>query len=46
MMLSDTFQRFLFVVVAILPFEIRDIQYDSLKLSTIPQQIGVANEQN
>ena len=24
-----------------LPFEIRDLQYDSLKLATIPQQIGV-----
>ena len=24
-----------------LPFEIRDMQYDSLKLSTIPQRIGV-----
>jgi hypothetical protein len=24
-----------------LPFEIRDMKYDSLKLSTIPQQIGI-----
>ena len=24
-----------------LPFEIRDMQYDSLKLSTIPQRIGI-----
>ncbi len=38
-----TFQRFLIVIVLILPFEIRDLQYDSLRLSTIPQQIGVNN---
>ena len=36
-------QRYLFVVVLILPFDIRDLQYDSLKLSTIPQKIGVKN---
>ena len=34
-------QRFLFVFVLMLPFEIRDMKYDSLKLSTIPQQIGI-----
>jgi len=34
-------QRFIFVMVLMLPFEIRDLRYDSLKLSTIPQQIGV-----
>lgn len=34
-------QRFIFVVVLILPFEIRDLRYDSLKLATIPQKIGV-----
>ncbi|MEJ2112742.1 MAG: hypothetical protein P8X62_03220, partial [Flavobacteriaceae bacterium] len=34
-------QRFLFVVVLMLPFEIRDLQYDDLKLATIPQKIGV-----
>lgn len=38
-----TLQRFIAVVVLILPFEIRDLQYDSLKLSTIPQKIGVRN---
>lgn len=38
-------QRFLFVMVLILPFDIRDMQYDSLKLSTIPQKIGVKNTQ-
>jgi len=35
------FQRFIFVIVLMLPFEIRDLKYDSLKLSTIPQTIGV-----
>lgn len=34
-------QRFLFIVALMLPFEIRDLQYDSIKLSTIPQKIGV-----
>jgi hypothetical protein len=34
-------QRFLFVLVLMLPFEIRDLNYDSLKLATIPQKIGV-----
>lgn len=34
-------QRFLFVLVLMLPFEIRDLNYDSLKLATIPQRIGV-----
>ena len=34
-------QRFCYVLVLMLPFEIRDLNYDSLKLSTIPQKIGV-----
>ncbi|GAA4238585.1 hypothetical protein GCM10022291_29610 [Postechiella marina] len=34
-------QQFLFIMALMLPFEIRDLQYDSLKLSTIPQKIGV-----
>jgi len=34
-------QRFLLVIVLTLPFEIRDMQFDSLKLGTIPQRIGV-----
>lgn len=34
-------QRFLVVVVLMLPFEIRDLNFDSLKLSTVPQKIGV-----
>jgi len=42
---SDVFitgiQRFLFVIVLMLPFEIRDLQYDNLKLATLPQKLGV-----
>lgn len=38
-----TIQRYLFVFVAMLPFEIRDMQFDSLKLATIPQRIGIKN---
>lgn len=34
-------QRFIFVIVLMLPFEIRDLNFDSLKLATIPQRIGV-----
>ena len=34
-------QRFVFVIVLMLPFEIRDLNYDSLKLATIPQKIGI-----
>ena len=34
-------QRFIFVIVLMLPFEIRDLNYDNLKLGTIPQRIGV-----
>jgi hypothetical protein len=36
-----SFQRFVFVIVLMLPFEIRDLRYDSLKLATIPQKLGV-----
>lgn len=36
-------QRFLVVIVLTLPFEIRDLKYDSIMLSTIPQKIGVKN---
>lgn len=37
------FQRFLLVMLLMLPFEIRDLQYDSLRLATIPQKIGIKN---
>ena len=40
-MLIEFIQRFLYVIIATLPFEIRDMKYDSLKLATIPQRIGV-----
>ena len=33
-------QRFVFVIALTLPFEIRDLQFDSINLSTIPQKIG------
>ena len=36
-------QRFLFVLVLILPFEIRDMQIDTYYLRTIPIKIGVRN---
>jgi hypothetical protein len=36
-------QRFIFVIVLMFPFEIRDLNFDSLKLATIPQQIGIKN---
>ena len=35
------FQRFLIVAVLILPFDIRDLQFDAISLQTIPQKIGV-----
>lgn len=42
--ISITFsQRFLFVIAITLPFEIRDLKFDSGQLNTIPQQIGIAN---
>lgn len=39
-------QRYLFVIVIMFPFEIRDLNYDSLKLSTIPQKIGIKHTKN
>ena len=37
----ETTQRFLIVLVLMLPFEIRDLQYDALEHRTIPQRFGV-----
>lgn len=37
----EILQRFLFVVVLMLPFEIRDLQYDARELGTIPQRVGI-----
>jgi len=34
-------QRTFFVIVLMLPFEIRDLDTDQLQLSTIPQKIGI-----
>jgi hypothetical protein len=39
--LLTSLQRFIYIVVLMFPFEIRDLRYDSLKLATIPQKIGV-----
>jgi hypothetical protein len=36
-------QRFLIVIVLILPFDIRDVKYDAISLQTIPKKIGVKN---
>ena len=36
-------QRFIFIIVYTLPFEIRDLEYDSINLKTIPQVIGINN---
>jgi hypothetical protein len=36
-----TLQRFLIVVVLVLPFDIRDVKYDAISLQTIPMKIGV-----
>ena len=37
----DFIQRFLFVIVLTLPFEIRDLKYDLYGLKTLPQVFGV-----
>lgn len=34
-------QRFIFVLVLTLPFDIRDVRFDTYQLSTIPQIIGI-----
>lgn len=36
-------ERFIFIVLLMLPFEIRDLKDDELRLFTIPQIIGVVN---
>lgn len=36
-------QRFLFIFVLTLPFEIRDLKYDEVALGTLPQRAGVFN---
>jgi hypothetical protein len=39
----EAFQRFLFILVLMIPFEIRDLSYDAPELKTLPQRYGVAN---
>ena len=34
-------QRFLFILALMIPFEIRDMNYDSIRLATLPQKIGI-----
>ncbi len=38
----ELLQRFIFVLVLLVPFEIRDLNYDAPELKTLPQQFGVA----
>lgn len=37
----EAFQRFVLVLVLLIPFEIRDLKYDQSELRTLPQQFGV-----
>tara|TARA_R110000868_G_scaffold36794_1_gene130255 strand:- start:283 stop:1116 length:834 start_codon:yes stop_codon:yes gene_type:complete len=37
----ETFQRFMLVLIVLVPFEIRDLKYDSVALKTLPQRVGV-----
>ena len=39
--LAYAFQRYIFVIVATLPFEIRDMKLDDPNLSTWPQKLGI-----
>ncbi|MCJ7467684.1 MAG: hypothetical protein MUO53_13440 [Maribacter sp.] len=36
----ETLQRFILVLILLIPFEIRDLEYDSPTLRTLPQRIG------
>src|SRR5690606_18440708 len=37
----ETLQRFILVLVLLMPFEIRDLKYDAPELRTIPQRFGI-----
>ncbi len=37
----ETVQRFLLVLILLLPFEIRDLAFDSVDLKTLPQRYGI-----
>jgi len=39
----ETVQRFLVVLILLVPFEIRDLAYDVPELKTLPQRFGVTN---
>lgn len=36
------FQQLILILILLIPFEIRDLEYDELHLKTIPQRIGVS----
>ncbi len=38
----EALQRFLLVLILLIPFEIRDLAYDSPELRTLPQRFGIA----
>lgn len=40
-LLLEFIQRLLFVLILLIPFEIRDLKYDDVSLKTLPQNIGV-----
>ncbi|WP_373516204.1 hypothetical protein [Pricia sp.] len=37
----ETLQRFLLILILLVPFEIRDLAYDSPELRTLPQRFGI-----
>ncbi|SIS83522.1 hypothetical protein SAMN05421766_104259 [Zobellia uliginosa] len=39
----ETVQRFIFVLILLIPFEIRDLAFDAPDLKTLPQRYGIAN---
>lgn len=39
----QTFQRFVLILILLIPFEIRDLAYDNVALRTLPQRYGVTN---
>ena len=39
----EVLQRFLVILILLIPFEIRDLVYDDKELRTLPQRYGVAN---
>lgn len=41
--LIEAVQRFLLILILLIPFEIRDLVYDNVNLKTLPQRYGVAN---